>query len=84
MLTLLPSLSVYHDLDLNSFFFSRIVRPERAQQGEGTRLIITLKLKDFPRLFLRKLKQNVVREKNQGGKSLSELLQTHRLGWIST
>ena len=47
---------------------------------EQDSLIITLKLKDFPRLFLRKLKQNVVREKNQGGKSLSELLQTHRLG----
>lgn len=45
----------------------------------GLLLIITLKLKGFPRPFPRKLKENVVREKNQGGKSLSELFQTHRL-----
>lgn len=42
----------------------------------GLLLIITLKLKDFPGLFPRKLKDNVVREKDQGGKSLSELPDT--------
>lgn len=42
----------------------------------GLLLIITLKLKDFPGLFLRKLKDNVVKKKEQGGKSLSELPDT--------